>query len=207
MRNTQYRVYREDDIFLYCGEPAFSVLDFWRFSYSQLLGQSETIAEFLVCQSLGIEKAENVNYWTAYDLSYKGKRIEVKATSYIHPWNRRVSNTRTFSIAPSNNAYWSELPGQRESPRLARQSEIYVFCLNTERNTKNPQPLNIDNWEFYVVPTYRINAYCERNGNPNQKTINLTVIKRIVGQATKFGELKETIEEAITWSDQHYLNS
>ena len=36
----------------------FSVLDFWRYAYSQLENLSDTLAEFLVAKSLEIEKAD-----------------------------------------------------------------------------------------------------------------------------------------------------
>lgn len=77
IKNTDYHAYREDEQFTYYGEPQFSVLDFWRYHFSQMAGMQASISEFLVARSLGIEKAENVNYWTAYDMSYNGRRIEV----------------------------------------------------------------------------------------------------------------------------------
>ena len=206
VRNTQYRAYNEKDVFVYQGESIFSVLDFWRFSYSQLLGMSETIAEFLVYRSLGIEKAENLNYWTAYDLSYRGKRIEVKATSYVHPWNKKVSQVRTFSIAPSKDSYWRELPGQNKTAALTRQSELYVFCLNLDQDIDRPDPLKIDNWEFYVIPTFVINDYCRRCGNPNQKKISLTVVRRLADRTWKYADLKEAIEGAIAASDARFFD-
>ena len=79
-RNTAYRAYNENDVFTLNGSPAFGVLDYWRFMFSQLNNQQETIAEYLVNRSLGVDKAENVSYWTGYDLSYRAKRIEVKAS-------------------------------------------------------------------------------------------------------------------------------
>lgn len=85
---TAYEPYKPDEMFRFKGENIFSVEDFWQYAYSQLDGMAETIAEFLVAKAFGIKKAENVNYWTAYDMAYRNKRIEVKATSYVHPWNK-----------------------------------------------------------------------------------------------------------------------
>ena len=82
-KDTSYRNYQEDDHFRFSGNEVLSVLEFWRFCYGDLAGQSPMIAEFLVAKALGIEKAENVTYWTAYDMSYRNKRIEVKATEYL----------------------------------------------------------------------------------------------------------------------------
>ena len=202
-KNTSYRVYTENDIFTMAGEPAFSVLEYWRFMFSQLNNQHETIAEYLVNRALGAEKAENVSSWTGYDLSYRAKRIEVKASSYIHTWNRkRVSQTRTFSIAPSSNLYWY---GQRErdGKTQSRQSEIYIFCLNTNQDIENVDPLNLDYWEFYVVPTFVIDARCDRIGNPDQKKISLSVVKRLSQGCVGWTGLRERVDAAIDMVDKH----
>ena len=37
----------------------FSLLDFWRFQYSNVFNLQEYIAEFIVAQALGIEKSHN----------------------------------------------------------------------------------------------------------------------------------------------------
>lgn len=188
-RNTKYHAYMENDMFLSNGEAVFSVLDFWRYMYSQISGQSAELAEFMVAKALGIEKAENVDYWTAYDLSYQGRRIEVKETEYVHPWNKdKVSATRTFSIAPSNNSYWGNGNG------LSRQSDLYVFCLNTNKDPLNPQPLNLDYWDFYVIPTSKINA----NTGSNQKTITLNRVLRLSDGSVSYMELKEKINDVIS---------
>ena len=124
---TAYEPYTPDEMFQFRGKDLFSVEDFWQYAYSQLDGMAETIAEFLVAKALSVEKAENVNYWTAYDMAYRNKRIEVKATSYVHPWNKEISKIRTFSIAPTNNSYWENQDAER---KLSRQSEVYVFWIS-----------------------------------------------------------------------------
>lgn len=202
-KNTGYRCYCEDDAFTLNGESIFTVLDFWRFLYSDLSNQHEVIAEYLVSRALEIEKPENVSSWTGYDLSYRAKRIEVKSTTYVHPWNKtKVSKTRTFSIAPSSNYYWygrSDIDGKAK----ARQNELYVFCLNTNQDIEKADPLSIDPWTFYVVPTFIINAMCERYNNPNQKTISLGVVRKLSNGAVGWLNLRHAIDEAIDRIDAH----
>ena len=170
-----------------------SVLDFWRFCYGALAGQSPMIAEFLVAKALGIEKAENVMIWTAYDMTYRNMRIEVKSTEYVHPWNEEsISKVRSFSIAPSYNNSWGNDVGNK----LSRQNDVYVFCLNTNQEIKNPKPLIIDFWEFYVVPTNIINQYTEKN-NPDQKNISLSIVKKLSGKPVNWKMLKRKIDEVI----------
>ena len=193
-KNTDYINYTEKDSFTLKNQPVLSVLDFWRYCYGDLAGQSPVIAEFLVAKALGIKKAENVTYWTAYDMSYRNMRIEVKATEYIHPWNKNhVSNVRTFSIAPSNNSYW----GRDSERKLSRQNDLYVFCLNTNKELQNPKPLELDFWDFYVLDTERINEYTSGYGNPDQKKISLNVIKQMAGNPVKWDQLKQRIDEVV----------
>ena len=200
---TQYHAYTPDEKFVLNKEEQFSVLDFWQYAYSQLEGLGDTLAEFFVARALGVIKAENVNYWTAYDMAYRNKRIEVKATSYVHPWTTRISKTRTFSIEPTNNSYWgNSCDGINAGKKLARQSEVYVFCLNNNMDVFNHDPLRIDDWIFYVVPTFEINDYCKTN--PNQKKISLNVVRRLAKNGVTFDELKKAVDTAIEKSDQYY---
>ena len=200
---TAYHSYSPEEMFQYKGQELFSVLDFWRYAYGQLEGLSETVAEFLVARALGIEKAENVNYWTAYDMAYRNKRIEVKATSYVHPWNTSISKVRNFSIEPTNNSYWgNNTDDVNAGKKLSRQSEVYVFCLNSNTDIQKNNPLKVDDWIFYIVPTYEINIYCK--DNPEQKKISLNVIKRLAQNGVAFDELKNAVDEAVEKSDKYY---
>ena len=202
---TAYHSYAPEEMFQLKGQELCSVLDFWRYAYGQLEGLSETLAEFLVARALGIEKAENVNYWTAYDMAYRNKRIEVKATSYVHPWNTSISKVRTFSIEPTNNSYWGNSDdGVNGEKKLSRQSDVYVFCLNANMDIQNNNPLNVDDWIFYVVPTFEINIYCMNNSNPEQKKISLNVVKRLAKNGVAFDELKNAVDNAIEKSDKYY---
>ena len=203
--NTEYRPMLETDDFTLEGKTQFSVLDVWRYAYSRM--DTGTIAEFLVAHALGVEKAENVNYWSAYDMTYRNKRIEVKASSYVHPWNKtRVSNVRTFSIEPSKNAYWAEkMPFPTdEVPKYSRQSEVYVFCLNADKNIEAHDPLNLDTWEFYIVPTFKIDEYARKMGNIHQKKISLNVVKKLSGGAAAYDSLRKMVDQAIQQSDLYY---
>jgi len=194
LMSNDYISYKPDDSFLFNDKEVCTVLDFWSFSYGNLAGQSPVIAEFLVAKALGKEKPENVTYWTAYDMEYRGKRIEVKSTEYVHSWNKRnVSETRTFSIAPSNIGYWNNT----SETALERQNDIYVFCVNVNREVGNPQPLKLDFWEFYVISTKDINKYAEKNGNPSQKKITLGTVKKLAGAPADFDGLKKEIDSII----------
>lgn len=159
----------------------FNLLDFWQFHYSGLFNISEYIAEFLVARALGITEAFNCESWTLYDIDYNGIRIEVKMSAYFHPELTKISETRTFSIKPVVGV----------DGILERQNDIYIFCLSTGRTREEANPLDLDQWEFYVVPTYIINENCGRE----QKTISLNRVKELSGGATHYDELRTVIDD------------
>ena len=171
-----------------CESLGLTMLDFWKYQFSNIYDMQEYIAEFIVGKSLGIDEPTNRDGWTLWDIEYSGKYIEIKETSYYHSWQDkyaggRISNQRTFSIQPAYSDY------KNPNSELKRQSDIYVFCLNTGTNAEESNPLEMANWEFYVVPTDVINEYC----NPTQKSISLGKVRKLA-PPTKYKDLKDVID-------------
>ncbi len=163
-----------------------SVLDFWRFSYSELNSDPrDDIAEYLVALALGIHEPYNKLDWTPFDIDYGGRPIEVKSTSYYQTWRKdgKVSKKRTFSIRKSIAS------GEKES---RRHSEVYVFCLLSGDNEEEANPLKLDNWDFYVVPTAVIDEQCGEN-----KTISLTRLKNMGYEAIGYSNIKKAVDSAL----------
>lgn len=170
-------------------ELEFGMLEFWCSKFSNIYNIQEYIAEFLVEQALGIEKSHNTEYWTLFDILYKDYRIEIKETGYYHPWNEngKISEMRRFGITKANSKY-----EDKESNNIyERQNDIYVFCLNIGKTKETSNPLNIDNWEFYIVPTKTINEVCKNN-----KSIGLNKVQKIATKVNYF-EIKEYIDNLI----------
>ena len=175
--------------FVNCGESlGITMLDFWKYQYSNIYDMQEYIAEFIVGKALGINEPMNRDGWTLWDIDYQGKRIEVKQTSYYHSWqekiaNGKISQQRTFSITPAFTRY------KDSTTSYERQNDIYVFCLNIGTNEEESYPLDMENWEFYVVPTSVINENC----TPAQKSISLGKVRKLA-PLTKYEELKNVID-------------
>jgi hypothetical protein len=178
--------------FVFDGESTeFDFLDFWRFHFSNIYDLQDKLAEFIVSKALGVNEAQNDQYWTLWDVSYRGKRIEVKETSYYHSFNEegKVSNRRSFGITMANGSYDTGKSGNEE---FCRQNDIYVFCLNIGDTRETSYPLNLNNWEFYIVPTSVINEKCGNN-----KTISLGRIKGLGFSAKRYNEIKTEIDRLI----------
>lgn len=170
-----------------------NLIDFWRFRYSNIYDIQGALAEFIVAKALGISDAHNIEYWTVWDITYRELRIEVKETSYYHPWNKdgKVSEARSFGITKANSRYAENATGSVDESFqnvFERQNDLYVFCLNTGATAETSYPLNLDHWEFYVVPTSVINEKCKNN-----KTISLSRVRKMV-HALRYDQIKEEID-------------
>lgn len=151
--------------------------DFWSFQYSNIDHDPEYVAEFLVAKALGKSARDNGQAWTLYDIDYDGLRVEVKETSYWHPFNKpgKLSARRSFGIA---------LPKSMGE----RQCDVYVSCLLTGKDRDSACPLELDHWRFYVVPRSLID---EKRGS--QQTVSLSRVQAIV-EEVDWGHIKERMD-------------
>lgn len=166
----------------------FGMLEFWQTKFSDVYNIQEYMAEFLVERALGINKSHNTESWTLFDILYNDYRIEIKQTGYYHPWNKdgKISQVRRFGIT---KAYSKK--GKSDDVLYERQNDIYVFCLNKGETKETSNPLNVNNWEFYVISTKIINEKCN-----NYKSIGLEKVRKLT-KAISYDKLKETIDKII----------
>ncbi|PKN93811.1 MAG: hypothetical protein CVU44_08325 [Chloroflexi bacterium HGW-Chloroflexi-6] len=177
-----------DEKFHINGEPiGFDVLSFWQWSASDLVSNATRgrLAEFLVAQALGI--AMNVrDEWRAYDLEYAADlRIEVKSAAYLQGWSQRKLSDINFSISKTRK--W-EAETNRLSSEVKRQADIYIFALLFHKDKITLEPLNLGQWEFYVLSTSILN---ERKSG--QKSISLKSLQELASPV-RYDELKQVME-------------
>jgi hypothetical protein len=138
---------------------SFRLRDFWKWSVSDLVSNVTRgrLAEFIGATSLGIDLETVRDEWQAYDLlTPEGIKVEVKSASYVQSWAQKKLSSITFSTRATR--YWdSETNVQAKIAK--RQADVYVFCLlkHLDKNTINP--LNLDQWEFYVLSAGDLQAY------------------------------------------------
>lgn len=148
----------------------YNMIDFWRMKLSAI---TETMtrgsfAEFIVACALkekGINALQQDKVGNdAWDLdgpeirTAEGKResrIEVKSTANVHinlkKAERKLKPSQlTFSIRKAIDWNHTELG-------VRRHSDVYVFCYYTA-TSKGQNILDLGLWEFYVLPTWQIDA-------------------------------------------------
>jgi hypothetical protein len=164
-----------------------TVSAFWQFALGDLRMNNARgyLAEFIVAKSLGLEQVRRVE-WDAYDILWEGIAIEVKSSAYLQAWDqRRLSDIR-----------FGGLKGTRFHPRhdldpLGKRynAQVYVFCVQTAKDHNEYDPLNIDQWEFFVVPRTALAATA-------YNSIGLSAVASLSNGPTTRIDLKEAVMRA-----------
>jgi len=164
---------------------------FWRWAYSDLVSNATrgVLAEYIVGLALrcvdGCARVE----WDTYDLrTPQGNSVEVKSAAYVQTWHQWELSKISFDITPTNgwDAATNTVSAERE-----RQADVYVFCLLKHLNKATLCPLNLDQWEFYVLSTNRLNNLVDK-----QKTITLASLLKLRPLKASFAELRDCVEVA-----------
>lgn len=173
------------------GQVVSDLNGFWSWAYSNVIDNAErgALAEYLVACALGVNENVRVN-WDKYDLlSSEGIAVEVKSSGYLQSWDQEKLSSLGFGIQPT---YGWDSSSNTYSDELARQSDIYVFCAHkhTEQNTVNP--LDISQWDFYLLPIETLN---EKAGA--QKKAQLSSLLKMGAEKCEYSKLHQRIVELI----------
>lgn len=166
-----------------------NLLSFWQWSHSDLLSNTlrGLLAEFIVSTALRLENTQRVE-WASYDLlTRKNLKIEVKSSAYLQSWAQEKDSTIRFGI--SETLGWNALTNTY-APTISRQADLYVFCLYTHKDKITANPLNLDQWIFYLLPTTILNQHL-----PKQKTVSLSGLLRLKPIECAYSQLRDRIEE------------
>lgn len=168
----------------------YNLLAFWSWSVSDILSNATRgrFAEFVVGTAVGLDPKNLRDEWDAYDLKTdNGIKIEVKSAAYIQTWNQKKISTISFSIKTAK--FWdSETFFEDLQPR--RHADVYVFCHLKHLDQETIDPLKMEQWDFYILPTFKLDKY-ERS----QSSITLNSLKRLT-EPIIYSELKTVINKA-----------
>ena len=170
-----------------------SVLDFWRWSASDLLSNATRgrFAEFIVARALDIPLDQVRDEWGAYDLlTPECIGVEVKSAAYIQSWHQSKPSIISFRV-PKTRAWNPDTNLQETEAR--RQAEVYVFALLEHSDQATIDPLNVNQWHFFVLPTAVLDSRTR-----SQHSITLRTLMALSGGAVTYSELKRTVQTAAT---------
>ena len=166
-----------------------ALMNFWQWSTSDLVNNSTrgVLAEYIVAIALGI--AEGVREpWKAYDLDYNGVKIEVKSAAYLQSWYHAELSKIIFPIPQTVN--WDS-DTNKQSKDKKRRANIYVFCVLDHTDKDSLDPLNLDQWTFYILPVDRLNRSSKFR---HAKSIGFKSLLDLNPSKTDFEGMKNAID-------------
>jgi len=123
-------------------------------------------AEWLVHNALDIDPGRHRDPWAQFDVSVRGKGLEIKAAAYFQRWEQNKPKI-TFSI-----------------PINQRNGAGFIFCLLGKEDDwitrREPDPLDMTEWCFWVVANNKL---------PKSKTIGLNPLKKLFGKSIQFNQI------------------
>lgn len=161
-----------------------ALLDFWRWASSDLLSNATrgVLAEYIVGLALGCADGTR-REWDAADLlTDAGTRVEVKSAAYLQTWTQAALSKISFGIQPTRG--WDAVTNTVAEDRR-RQADVYVFALLQHRLKTTVDPLDLDQWAFYVLPTKTLDERA-----PEQRSISLSGLLALEPEIAAFDRLK-----------------
>lgn len=152
----------------------FRLGEFWQWQGSDLLSNAQRgiLAEFIVAQALGSTTTVREE-WSAFDVrTADGVTVEVKSSAYLQSWAQQRPYGIRFKIRQ-------------------RQARVYVFCVFAARDKATADPLDLDQWEFYVLPTRVLNEKAA-----GQKDIKLNPLLKLGPAKAGYATLREAVAGA-----------
>jgi hypothetical protein len=162
-----------------------TVKDFWSYAARDLRSNvlRGVLAEWLVAKAVGA--VEPRPEWDNFDvLTAAGIQVEVKSSAYLQAWPQHDLSRISFSGLRSQKLG----PENRYSGQRTFNADVYVFCVQTAQSHAAYDPLDVSQWDFYVLPRSHVESI-------GYRSIGLARIK-IVTQRVSFDELAAAINQA-----------
>lgn len=165
---------------------AGAVRDFWAWALADLRGNTvrPMLAEFLVAQALGAAHRPRIE-WDAYDVvTSEGITVEVKSSAYVQAWEQARPSAITFGGLNSrtwNSAGWAA--------SATYNADVYVFALATARDHTSYDPLDVEQWTFWVLPRATVEA-------TGQKSLALSRVEKLAEAPVSYSGLEAAVRAA-----------
>lgn len=157
---------------------AATMLDFWRWAYSDLMDNTGrgVFAEWMVTKIIGLPAEEARSTWHPWDISTPEKvRLEVKASahwqSFHDPADEVADNPSKIRFERLKTKWPLDAFGKRVADTETYNADLYIFCaeLCIDRDAWNP--LDLRQWQFYVLERETLRSL-------NQKSMNLNTLRK-----------------------------
>ena len=147
------------------------------------------VAEFIIATALGIDIRKPRDGWASFDLTYRGCGIEVKSASYHQRWHQEQMSKISFNVS-KHKGYDANTNKMDQESR--RHADIYVLSLLAEKDRDKVNPLDMDQWRFWVADA----SFFDGRGR-SQHSITYNSLIKEIGEPIFYGRLKIAIDNCI----------
>ena len=169
---------------------SFSVLDFWVWMASDVLNNTlrGIVAEYIVSQAMEACTPVRVEWDTVDITTPEGIKIEVKSSAYLQSWHQDRPSAISFGIAKTYPWDWKT---NQHGETQVRSADVYVFCVLAHLDGQTVNPLELTQWEFYILPTSTLDSFLG-----NQKTVSLSRLKDLGAVALNYDQIRNAVLKA-----------
>jgi hypothetical protein len=170
--------------------PSLTLLDFWKWSESDLLNSltRTRLAEFIVATALGAHAEGPRDEHSSLELvTPDGVEIRVKSGSFLKSFHQRDLSKVVFipQVRPSHcragNAH-----------RAAYRAQVYVFALLDHVERATVDPLDLNQWRFFVPPTSKLEALARE-----QHALTVPTLDELSTGSVAYEDLRAAVQEAV----------
>lgn len=178
-----------DETFINTGNKKFSILEFWRYGFSNLNSNvlRGALAEFIIENAIRQNsEIDTRNPWGDSDvITPNGKKIEVKCCSYIQDWDQNNLSRIVWSGLRAKELYYSDAVKKlSEIKSTDYKSDIYILSLLKHKDPSTLNILDMNQWCFWVLSKDKIKEIT-KNGN----SISLTKLEKLNIESVSFKDI------------------
>jgi hypothetical protein len=175
-----------------CSESPINLtlLDFWKWSESDLLNSltRTRLAEFIVATALGARAEGPRDERSSLELvTPDGVEVRVKSGSFLKSFHQRDLSKVVF-IPQVRAPYARAGSGHHANHR----AQVYVFALLDHVERATVDPLDLDQWRFFVPPTSKLEALVTEQ----QHTLSVPTLDELSMGSVAYEDLKAAVQKA-----------
>jgi hypothetical protein len=187
-RRTERRSLRTDET------SSAYIAEFWKWGASDLASEPipQSLAEFIVAKALGIPISGTRSFTQAAKFTTElNCQVEVRSWSFINKKKEIEPSNLSFKIPRINK----DLPYQRSfRPGPKAHPDIYVFAMFVHNVPATADPLNPDQWLYYVISANSLRG-------AKDEVVNIRLLQEVAGRYVSFDKLFGEVRDVSLISD------
>ena len=171
------------------GHLSLTLLDFWKWSESDLLNSltRTRLAEFIVATALGARAEGPRDERSSLELvTPDGVEVRVKSGSFLKSFHQRDLSKVVFIPQVRPVQYHAG-----SARHASHRAQVYVFALLDHVEKVTVDPLDLDQWRFFVPATSKLEALVME-----QHALTVPTLDQLSTGSVAYQDLRTAVQKA-----------